>query len=42
MGIMEVENPIIPKGLSSIKDTGATPMLLINTYGLISAPTIGR
>jgi hypothetical protein len=28
MGITEVENPIIPKGLSSIEDTGATPMLL--------------
>jgi hypothetical protein len=28
MGIMEVENPIIPKGLSGIEDTGATPTLL--------------
>jgi hypothetical protein len=27
-GIMEVENPIIPKGLSSIEDTGAIPTLL--------------
>jgi hypothetical protein len=26
--IMEVKNPIIPKGLSNIEDTGATPMLL--------------
>jgi hypothetical protein len=45
-GITEVENPIIPKGLSGIKDTGATSTLLPQqstpTDSLAYPPLVGN